>query len=294
MSGYFSKRAGGHLHLGKLAPKPLRDAMAFSQAKAFYVKAGGELPPMPEHFGYGGDFSGGPIAQGGWGMLGNGPCDDGSINPDWAAYGGAGDCAFAGPAHETMADARNAGVSVPPFTCLSVLECYSAFGGYDLQSGANDGGAAIADVLSLRQDKGLPDANGTAHKIGKSFEGTPGDLQQCWEMCFLLEKAGLGIVVSEANMQQFDDGKEWDWDAGSPQIGGHYICAVGRASEGDTGVITWAHRHGFTRAFFAHQNDELVGYLSLEMYNRRTGEDAQGYAEVDVERYFTALAHATS
>src|ERR1700722_10504368 len=76
------------------------------------------LPTAPAPSGgYGIDFSD-------WLMLGNGPCDDGSVDSSWAAFQGAGDCAWAGPAHETMEACKNAGRPVPEFTCLNVLDQY--------------------------------------------------------------------------------------------------------------------------------------------------------------------------
>lgn len=285
-----SERVGAPVHLGKQAPKPLRDAVPFKDAKRYFVAAGGQLPPLPAHFGHGGDFRGGPISRGGWGMLGNGPCDDGSVPEAWAAFGGAGDCAWAGPVHEEMEAAKAAGRPVPRFTARSTLEQYGAYSGYNLQTGENDNGSAIADVIAWRQRNGLRDADGNVYKIGPAFELTPGDIQECWECAYLLENVGIGIVVTQAQIQQFDAGARWDYVAGSPQEGGHYIPVVGRASADDSGVITWAHRVGITRAFYKHQNDEAVGYLDLLRYNKLTGQTAEHFKQVDVERFFQILA----
>jgi hypothetical protein len=291
MPSVFSKRLNADVHLGKLAPQPVKDAIEFQVVKAIFLKAGGTLPPFPTHFGYGGDFKPGPVAQGGWGMFGNGPCDDGSITDQaWAAYKGAGDCAWAGPGHEEMESAKNAGRPVPQFTCLNILNQYSAYSGYNLQTGASDNGSAVADVIAWRQSKGLLDVSGTPYKIGQAFTLTPGNLQELWEAAYLLENVGLGIVLTEANMQQFDNGQPWDADPNGQQIGGHYIPAVGRANPNNSGIITWAQRQGITQAFYEQQADEAHGYLDPLRYNSVTGQDAEHYNDEDVERFFQTLA----
>lgn len=289
MPAIYSHAHRGFLHLGKLPAQPIRDAIPFADAKAAFLKAGGTLPPVPKMFGHSGDFANGPTADGGWGMLGNGPCDDGSINPDWAAYQGAGDCAWAGPAHEEMEAAKNAGRPVPKFTCLNVLQQYSAYSGYDLETGANDNGSAVADVIAWRQDKGLEDADGNVYKIGQSFNLTPGDMQQLWEAAYLLECVGIGINVQQAQMDQFQAGKPWAYVAGSPVEGGHYIPIVGKLR-----LITWATKQEYAESLYEKLCDEAVGYLDLERYNAVTGEDAEHYTSQDIEKYFAVLAASTN
>ena len=55
-------------------------------------------PPFIRNWGYGEDFVNGPQ---GWKMLGNGPCDDGTIPPEYYAYNGVGDCGWAGGGSES-------------------------------------------------------------------------------------------------------------------------------------------------------------------------------------------------
>jgi hypothetical protein len=296
MPSVFIERLNAHVHLGKNDPKPVPDAISFDELRAKFVAAGGTFPPMPAHFGFGGDFGGGPIAQGGWGMLGNGPCDDGSIEEGWAAYAGAGDCAWADPAHDEMEAAKNAGRPIPPFTCLNILTQYAAYvasvnngQGYDLQTGANDTGSSMADVIVWRQTKGLLDTNGVAYKIGKAVSLTPGDLQDAWEATYLFQNVDLGVVLTQANMDEFNAGQAWDYSATSPEIGGHAIPEIGRASLDNSGIITWAERHGFTQAFFTKQNDEGHAYIDNERYNAVTGETSQGYDDQDLEKFVILL-----
>jgi hypothetical protein len=291
----YSERHGAELHLGKQAPTKIPNAVSFAEVKRTLAKADITLPKTPIRFGHGSDFVIGPVAGGGWGMMGNGPCDDDSVAQGTAAYQGAGDCAWAGPAHEHMMFARNSGHPVPRFTAQSVLEQYSAYSGYDLQTGANDNGSAIADVVGWRQTKGLLDADGNAHKIGQAVELTPGDLNQLWEATWLFESVGVGINVQDQDMHSFDAGLAWDYNPSAQIVGGHYIPTTGRWSwrtEELCGFVTWAERVFWTDSYYQHRNDEAVCYISMDRYNAVTGESAEGFADADLERYITLVAQA--
>ncbi|MCA1683215.1 MAG: hypothetical protein LC685_04420 [Actinobacteria bacterium] len=274
-----SERLNADLHLGKQPPKPIADAIEYRTLKWAIASAGISFPPLPAHFGGGGDFPGNR-----WLMLGNGPDD--TVHP---GFQGCGDCAWAGPAHEEMEAARGAGRPIPHFTGKTIVAQYSAYSGYDPQTGQNDNGSAIADVIQWRQTKGLLDDAGHAYRIGQAIHLTPGDIQQLWEAVYLFENAGIGLVICQAQMGQFDARQRWDHVPGSPEEGGHYAPVVGRASLDDSGLITWGERHGFTRSFYQAQNDETVVYLDPERYNAVTGLTAEHHTEQDLERYLAAL-----
>src|SRR5438309_5693218 len=125
------------------------------------------VPDPPADYGRGMDFQNG--APPGWGMLGNGPADDGSVPTDWAAHRGAGCCTCSDPAHVIKMNAVDTGVAVPNFTCKSVLGEYSVLSGYDPQSGANDTGLECRQVLDYRLKQGFADADGNRHKIGAYY-----------------------------------------------------------------------------------------------------------------------------
>ena len=276
-----SHRREADLHFGKLhATDPSSDHVAMRDL----LKAvpSGVLPPIPEHFGHGNDFG-----KGAWGMLGNGPCDDGSIPKSDAAYQGAGDCAWAGPAHEEMEAAKDAGGAVPMFTCLNVLEQYSAYSGYDLKTGANDNGSDTQEVLKWRQTKGLVDANGKVMKIGQTVSLTPGDLNELWAAAYFFEAVGVGVKFQQAQMDQFDAGEPWDYVKGSSVEGGHYIPVMSR-----NGLISWGERVGFTQAWYEHLNDESFAYVSPSRYSAVTGKTSEGFDDQDLELYISELVNA--
>ena len=79
----------GHLQIMKLGKQPATyDSRDIRYSDVRPVGLAPALPPIPApHGGYGEDFG-----ADGWLMLGNGPCDDGSIPETDAAFQGAGDC----------------------------------------------------------------------------------------------------------------------------------------------------------------------------------------------------------
>jgi hypothetical protein len=239
--------------------------------------------PPPPSGGYGRDFSD-------WLMLGNGPCDDGSIDPSWAAYKGAGDCVWAGPGHETMEACKNSGRPIPAFTCLNVLEQYSAYSGYNLQTGANDNGSQIRDVLNWRKSKGLVDASGAVHKIGTYAALEPGNTEQLWEALWLFEAVAIGIQFPASAMDQFNAGEEWTVVKGAQIEGGHYVPLVGHPVENTWTCVTWAKRQTLSQEFLTTYCDEAWVYVDTERYSALTGKSPQGYTAAELEEYIALLA----
>src|ERR1019366_3709004 len=107
---------------------------------------------------------------------------DDSVFP---GFQGCGDCAFAGPANSIEEAAINAKRPVPPMSGKTVVGWYSAYSGYNPQTGENDNGSNPQDVINIRQTTGLADDTGTLHKIGPSVSATPGDLTHLWEIAYL-------------------------------------------------------------------------------------------------------------
>lgn len=252
--------------------------------------AGLTLPTAPKPGGgYGMDFF-----SNSWLMLGNGPCDDASIPESDAAFQGAGDCAWAGPAHEEMELAKNAGRPVPHFTCLNVLEQYSAYCGYDLKTGANDNGSNVRDVLTWRQSKGLLDTAGTAYKIGPFVSLEPGNTQQLWEALWLFDNVGIGFEFPDSAMDQFNSGQTWSVVAGSQIDGGHYVPLVGHPVDSIWTCVTWGRRQTMTTAFLTKYTDEAWCYIDPERYSATTGKSPQGFTNADLTAYLTQVAQSAS
>jgi len=74
----------------------------------------------------------------------------------------------------------------------------------------------------------------------------------------------IGCNVTDANQQEFEDGKPWDFVPTSPVEGGHSVLGGGYgattstrpALKGDAKFITWADETSMTDAFWQNQVDE--------------------------------------
>lgn len=266
-------------HLGKQAATPLRSGTArYSELRQLLVKDSAvSLPTFPRNFGHANAFAGDN-----WLMMGNGPDD--SVFP---GFQGCGDCAWAGPAHEIMESAKTSGKPAVKISGKTVVEQYSEYSGYDPETGANDNGSNLQDVLAWRQEKGFRDDSGTFHKIGQVVSVTPGNLQELWECAYLFERVGLGVLVQEAQQQQFAFGEKWDYVKGSPVVGGHYIPEMGRWA-----IISWAQRVEVTGSYLINLNDEAYSYIDPDLYNKVTGETAEHFTDQDLEKYILLAGRA--
>jgi len=260
------------MHLGKQDATPVRAGTTlYSQLRRLLVRDSKvSLPTFPSNFGHANAFAGD-----GWQMLGNGPDD--SVFP---GFGGCGDCAWAGPGHEIMESAKTSGRPVPPISGKTIVAQYSAYSGYDPETGANDTGSNLQDVLAHRQQDGIYDDTGAVHKIGQVVALTPGNLQEIWECAWLFERVGLGVMVQEAQQEQFARGEAWDYVPGSPVVGGHYVPQMGRWA-----IVSWARRVGITQRYLVNLNDEAYSYIDPDLYSKVTGETAEGFKDQDLEKF---------
>src|SRR5581483_8120721 len=144
-----------------------------------------------------------------------------------------GDCAWAGPAHETMLLTTEAGDPVS-FTTEGVLSDYSARTGFNPgagPSGSNptDQGSQVRDVLSYRRKTGIIDAQSKRHKIGAFVQLQPGNIEHVLQALHIFQVVGIGIQFPEFAMEQFNRGEPWDVVPNAPAPeGGHYVCGVGK------------------------------------------------------------------
>lgn len=246
----------GRRQLGKrLALDDSRDLLARD-----YLDVDAALAQIPQKFGHGFDFHGED-----WLMLGNGD---------------AGDCLFAGGAHEEMIYGKVLLGEVRPFTDESVLSDYTAVTGYDPRDPATDQGAFTRDVMSYRQKVGLLDSSGKRHKIGPYLSIDPKDWRLMLACVLEFGVVGIGIDFPDSAFDQFEDGKPWDVVKGADIEGGHYVPIVGSSdSDSEATVLSWARRQILTRAFYAEYNDEAWTYVP-----GTTRPDGTALRHVDVER----------
>jgi hypothetical protein len=213
------------------------------------------LPQAPSVFGFGRMF-------GDWGMLANDRV---------------GDCAWAGPAHETMAwtGIGNAGRRSAVFDDACVLADYSACTGYDPNAydpatGQNptDRGTSVSALMDYRRTRGIGDASGKRHTIDLAVRlepvGGPFDWNTFRDAVHTFGCVAVGTALPESAEQQFELHERWSYRAGSPILGGHYVPAIGSVAIDEITVVTWGRRQEMGQDFFEAYVDELWIPLSLE------------------------------
>jgi hypothetical protein len=227
------------------------------------------LPAHPAHFGH--ETLVGARA---WQMLGNGP--DNTVSK---GFKGAGDCVFAGGAHETMLWTLEA-EKPATFTGANAIKDYSAVTGYDPhapldQNGDNptDQGTNVRDALKYRQKTGLIDAKAKRHKIGAYVALELGNVDQLLEALYLFGSVGIGIRFPNSAMDQFNAGKPWTVVPGPAPTEGHYIPIV--ANRTNIECVTWGRIQQMTPTFYKTYCDEAWAILSPEML--KAGKSLEGF-----------------
>lgn len=204
------------------------------------------LPPLPtKSFGYGTRLSD-------WKMLGNDR---------------AGDCVFAGAAHETMLWGwLRSSHPILPFDDTSVLSDYSAVTGYDPDNPDTDQGTNVHDAMSYRRNTGIRDTAGVRHKIDAYISIDPGNFDLMLRCVWTFGTVGIGFNFPDSAWSQFDNDKVWDVVSGAKVDGGHYVPMVGSQNPAkEASFVTWGRRARMTKAFYQKYNDEAWVPLSREM-----------------------------
>jgi hypothetical protein len=239
---------------------------------AKYVEAS-KLPAVPAEFGHES-----LIGEKDWGMLGN---------DEW------GDCAWAGPAHETMLLSTE-GDKPATFTTAGVLSDYSAGTGFDPHAGPSgdnptDKGSNVRQVLSYRRKTGIVDAAEKRHKIGAFVKLDPKNLTHVYQALYLFQAVGIGIEFPGSAMEQFNKGEPWSVVPGAQIEGGHYVCCVGKHA--NINIVTWGALQQMTVEFFEQYCDEAWAYVSEEDIND-TGRDPEGFDLAQLREDLKSVANA--
>lgn len=239
------------LRLGKRPATPDRRDLLFANYRESPIG-------LPKTFGYG------HLVKD-WQMLGNGP------DPQMpASFKGAGDCYWAGTAHQVMVWAAAAGAKVPTFKTVDVLAAYASTG-YDPRTGAGDNGTDVRKGLGYVQKTGLVDASGVRHKIGAYVALEPGNLTQLREALYLFGAVGIGIQFPSYAEDQFAAGKSWSYRSGGSIEGGHYIPVVLNPLQ----VVTWGQLQKMTASFYSHLCDEAWAIISPDFLHN--GKSPAGF-----------------
>lgn len=224
-----------------------------------------KLPPAPSEFGHETLF--GAKA---WGMLGN---------DEW------GDCAWAGPAHETMLLSAEGGVAAT-FTTEGVLSDYAAGTGFDANAGApghnpTDKGSEVRKVLAYRRKTGIIDAARKRHQIGAFVKLEAKNLTHIYQAMYLFQAVGIGIEFPGSAMEQFNKGEPWSVVAGAQIEGGHYVPCI--AKRANIEIVTWGALQQMTVEFFERYCDEAWAYISTEDLQKEASPEGFDLAQLKAD-----------
>jgi hypothetical protein len=212
---------------------------------------------------------------GDWPMYCNGP--DPSNPPE--IPDGVGDCTIAERCHSFSAQRVYAGFPEPSFHSSTVIQRYSQWGGYVLGDESTDNGCDPTVVLQGCVTEGIPDINGRSHRLAAwAAFGDPTNLQLMAQVLYTFGTVAIAGEIAQAQEDQFVNGQPWQYEQGSPDLGGHMFCLQRRAF-GGTGinkVATWGELQAATRKFMRLQIREAYAVVS-EDWLTANGTSVQGF-----------------
>jgi hypothetical protein len=224
------------MKLGKLPPKI--DPRTLFLAK--YLKTAGlPTPPPAEDFG--------SRVGKNWGMMLNDQI---------------GDCTCAAAGHMLLEWTTYAGKPFTP-SDTDVLTAYSAVSGYNPQTGANDNGAVLLDVLNYWRQTGI-----AGHKIIAYVALEPKNHNNFEDALYLFGNVYLGLALPMSAQNQ----QTWTVPPGGPvgpgapgSWGGHAVPVVGYNRRGLT-VVTWGKTLAMSWTFLDTYCDEAFAVLSQDWF----------------------------
>jgi hypothetical protein len=182
----------------------------------------------------------------------------------------AGDCVFAGAAHEHMLWTLMSGGPRAHFTTRDVFSDYSAVTGFNPLVPATDQGTDVQQACAYRQKTGIIDTTGIRHKIDAYAALRASDLDQLAQAVWIFGAAGVGVQFPASAEGQFNTNQPWSVVPGDKVNGGHYVPCVGRLANGNFAFITWGRLQEATPPWVKAYMDEGVAFLSHEVINNST------------------------
>lgn len=141
-----------------------------------------------------------------------------------------------------------------------VLKAYEDVSGYNPDTGANDDGAVVQDVLNYWRKTGVG-----GHKILAFAEVDYRDKDELRAAMSLFGNIYLGIDFPNTAFDQFDNGEPWDVVSGAYSEGGHAINAgYYDVSDNMWKIVTWGQVQPMTQAFFDKYVEEAWVVVSEE------------------------------
>ncbi len=205
------------------------------------------LPPPPNQFGHYNLVSS-------WGMLLNDKKSD---------------CVVAGAAHETMLLSAMGGRKLT-FSDEWVLKDYLAMQGNPWWP-FNDRGLDMEKAADYRRRIGIHDARGIRHRIDAYALLRLSDPIELMQAIDLLGVAGIGLNLPANAESAWASHQPWTDTSQPPSGEGHYVCGVGRNSQGQILVVTWGRIQAMSLDYYSKYNAGMISlaYLSREQLDSK-------------------------
>lgn len=169
-----------------------------------------------------------------WGMLGNDQL---------------GDCTCAGVGHLRVANVHASTGQVLPVTTDETVAFYENFG-YRPDDPSSDQGAYCQKVLEFWHKRGF-----LGEKIAAFAKVNPRRRTEVMQAISTLGPLYIGLTITQANEDQFNNGEAWDIVPGSEELGGHCVIVGSYDAEGLT-CVTWGRLQRITWALFEQATEE--------------------------------------
>lgn len=204
-----------------------------------------------------------------------------SLITDWPMYlnDQLGCCTEAMVGHIIEGASTYGAGSTAMITDDDVLTAYRRVSGYTPGNPATDHGAVLQDVYGDWRKTGVG-----GHKNLLFAQVAPSDLLEVRQAIDLFGAAGLGIVVTQSMMDDFNAGKPWMRATGE-NLGGHAVPVVGY-DPAQVFVVTWGRVQPMSWGCFQQVTEEAWAAVLPEWFNAQgrspAGLDLNGLGEAFV------------
>ena len=173
-----------------------------------------------------------------------------------------GDCTFASKGHAVGLWTYDATSNEFIFTDQQIVKGYSDVSGYNPNTGANDNGCNMLDVLNYLRKTGIG-----GHKIVAFVSLDPNDTDQIKQAINLFGGVDAGFDVPQYAVDQFDAGQMWDISSKNTNLVGGHDVFIGKYDANTLTCFSWAEKQKMTWRFFSKFFSEVYAIVTPDWLN---------------------------